>query len=187
MANYQRCFLDCNFNEFQKGTGWLEKPTSKAQMEIEHYLYLLNPINKKILVVGVGNGRFGLTYGLDESNTIDGITICEEEKENAIELYYDKVYLINKYNPDTFNIDKYDIIVDVNLKSYACCDKHFKEYIYNILHSLKLQGHLYSHKDGFTYDTTGVGFYEQKDDDYIKELGFNINYMDNILDIERIK
>jgi len=87
---------------------------------------------------------------------IDGVTIIEEEIEKAAEarILYKKDYRVfdfNKYNIRNLNIldNDYDLIDDISLKHYACCDKHWREYFNAIIQRIAPGGILITHTQGF--------------------------------------
>jgi hypothetical protein len=108
------------------------------------------------LDIGIGASKF---YS-DTKNIfkgIDGITIIDLE----ISLGYQasagsnteyRLFNQNKYNVSALDkiLDrKYSIIVDVNLKMFACCQEHWEQYLYKVISKLAYGGKLITHTAGF--------------------------------------
>ena len=73
-------------------------------------------------------------------------------KKKQIKNY--KIYFLNKFSKRTlFNkkLSHYDIIIDVNLKSYACCDIAFNHLFKQYLKMLKPKGIILSGKNGMKW------------------------------------
>jgi len=114
---------------------------------------------RRALDVGVGASHFYQElhsfYG-----RVDGITVVDSEIEVSRGLpksscmYY--VVKQNKYDIDGLSnsfssvlTPSYNAIVDVNLKMFACCEDHWKEYFYYIINCVTPGGVLLTHTAGF--------------------------------------
>ena len=131
---------------------WLTKNPeriSPSQISINNYLKNAKNLyqGKKMLHIGIGNSSIFKELS-DVFGQIDGVTNMHQELERAGKY---RVYLINKYNLDELSkIDSdYDVIVDVSLKSYACCNEHWLGFMKAVINKLKIGGRLISHTGGF--------------------------------------
>ncbi len=160
-----------------------EKETTGSQKKVETYLQKINTEGKTILLVGIGNSKFVSLFG--GKNIIDGISINVHEINKGKKAGYRNLWLFNKYDPKLFPLlSTYDIIVDVNPKSFACCLYHFWSYMRNILSRLKPGGKFYSSEDGLNWVQTdgasvnpkilGLPPLNKDEEDYIKKLGYTI-------------
>lgn len=120
---------------------------------------------KDVLHVGIGNSSVYREFG-HLFNSLLGITIMQSEWNVAERLIYEShptkqcIYSlssINKYDPrSTESLDKYDIIIDNNLKMHACCHEHWLGY-WNCLNTiLKVQGKIITHTQGFAPHTDKI-------------------------------
>lgn len=155
--------MSCNLPRVWQEDEWLtENPEriSEAQVSVNNYLRGSQELyrGKKILHIGTGNSSIARNLD-DVFKQIDGVTNTQQELEAGRKIGSDKykVYLINKYNPDEFSkLDSdYDVIVDVNLKSYACCQEHWLGFMEAVIGKLKIGGRLISHTAGFGGYSTG--------------------------------
>ena len=114
-------------NEFSY---WEDKNSTEDENEILDFLMEKSLLkNRKILHVGIGNSNLAKKFS--HSNEIFGITISKNEINHAKKLSLKgyNVFLLDKYSINFMNYFKnyrFDIIVDPNLKSYACCEESFK-------------------------------------------------------------
>ena len=92
--------------------------------------------NKNILHVGIGNSY--VAKKLLSYNKIDGISLSQNELDYASKLNLSNYnfFFQNKYANQNLFDDKlnfYNIIIDINLKSFGCCEvafnKMFKKYV----------------------------------------------------------
>ena len=129
---------------------------SYAQIGCNNYIRSLNLEDKKALHIGIGTSSI-LKYlrFIGVPCVIDGVTIIKEEMEvnlDYLDYGYNKLWLINKYDPELFaKISSYDMINDVNLKSSACCEDHWKNYFEKLLTVLKPGGILVTHTQGYPF------------------------------------
>lgn len=101
---------------------------SEDQQAINHYLRKHDLKGKEVLHLGIGNSSIAKMFS--HAKSIDGITISKNEKSYADSLMLANyhVTLANKYSEHFHAIvknRKYDLIVDNNLASFTCCEKHF--------------------------------------------------------------
>lgn len=146
--------MNCNLPKVWDDNEWLTvnpERISPVQESVNNYLKSAQKLyqGKKILHIGIGSSsifkEFNSVFG-----QIDGITNSQQELEMGKNDTY-RIYLMNKYNPDEFStIDSdYDVIVDVSLKSYACCSEHWVGFMKEVINKLKVGGRLLSHTGGF--------------------------------------
>ena len=150
------CNCNVNINNFNNSYWEFKKSTSD---ELEIVKFLLNSKNnilkKNILHIGVGNSY--LAEKLCKFNyKIDGITISKKEldlaKKRKIKNY--KVFLINKYSINFLKFikeKKYDLIIDNNLKSYACCNKSFYFFFNNLNNSMRKNSYIFTSRKGLNW------------------------------------
>jgi hypothetical protein len=113
-------------------SSWESKPTTPAEATVIAFLKSrpLVYMGKRLLHAGVGNcslpdavagdlaGYIGLTISLPEKQLLQQKFVANKKVE---------VLLANKHDPRTYSKieGRFDLIVDVNLKSFTCCEKHF--------------------------------------------------------------
>jgi hypothetical protein len=118
-------------------------------MEVVAYLQRLRS-SGRILHVGVGNSVLRTTLG---ETVVQGLTRDGAEVVRAAELGL-SVVLCNKYDVGSYReklTAPFDCIVDVNIRSYACCDRHFQEYMAEMAKCLSDRGALLTGKRGLAY------------------------------------
>jgi len=151
-----KCVNGCElFNDRQLFSYWESNKVTSDEKCILNFLQDKISINKKkILHVGVGNSY--IEENLNNFNRIDGVSLSGSKIINAqkkkIKNY--KIYFLNKFSKRTlFNkkLSHYDIIIDVNLKSYACCDIAFNHLFKQYLKMLKPKGIILSGKNGMKW------------------------------------
>ena len=143
--------MKCNLPTLWTDEEWLTKNPqriSAAQVRVNEYIEANG--GGSILHVGIGDSS--LARKVSKLFTqIDGITNTRQEERmgNELGLSNYKIYFMNKHDPIELNkLGTYDLISDVNLKSFACCQEHWETYLKTILSKLKKGGRLVSHKDG---------------------------------------
>lgn len=151
-----RCINGCElFNDRQLFSYWESKKVTSDEKYILNFLQNEKYINKKrILHIGIGNSY--IEKNLKNFNHIDGVSLSGSEiisgRKKKIKNY--KIYFLNKFSKNTlFNkrLDHYDIIIDVNLKSYACCDIAFNHLFKQYLKMLKPNGIILTGKKGIRW------------------------------------
>lgn len=131
---------------------WLEIEVTPDQKRIEAYLKNIGIENKVILHVGTGNSSFATRFF--KNNTIDSITVVEDELEHAksLNLPNYNCFKLNKYSSDLKKLPhKYDFICDNNLSSFACCKTHFIEMMQNYITLLNENGRIITDIKGMAY------------------------------------
>ena len=119
---------DLGIYEEEGWRDWSERETTPDQKRIESFLSSKPHGGKFLLHVGVGNSEFAKSVHSDFVG-IDGITIERNEYEKGHKSGIDnyQVFLINKFSSKlSDNLgSNYDLIIDNNPASFACCRKHF--------------------------------------------------------------
>ena len=141
-----------NGGEFINNT-WLIK-SSVDQKGINTYIHS-NPndyIGKTCLHVGTGDSSIATNYHKIFKH-IDGLAIDPNEVKLANGLFISNYtcYLINKYKIEEISVlAEYDVIIDNNIKHYACCDDHYMNYFNWILDSVASRnGEIITHTAGY--------------------------------------
>jgi hypothetical protein len=143
-------------------SSWESKPTTCAEQAVIRYL-IQSPARvrgKSLLHVGVGNGAlFAATEA--ELGAFTGVTISRPELDKFNHEFGGRpsarVILANKHDDRVFGLigDRFDIIVDVNLKSFACCEKHFRTTMSYFARSLLPGGSLVTAQSGLDFGWAG--------------------------------
>ena len=152
----------CNCNRItldKKISYWENKKITTDEIKIINYLKYKKKLllyKKTLLHVGIGNGFliqslkpfvkniFGISISLNE------IELCQKIK-NINKFNF---YLCDKFSKDLlnhFSKNKFDIIIDNNLKSYSCCDFAFDKMIKNYNHLLMPNGKIIASMNGLKW------------------------------------
>ena len=125
-----KCINACTlFNDYSEFSYWENREATNDEKYISNYLKDNNLLlDKKILHVGIGNSHIAINA--TNFMKIEGITLSKNEIDYGKKLNisnYD-IYFQNKYSNESLfltTLNYYDIIIDVNLKSFSCCDEAF--------------------------------------------------------------
>tara|TARA_B100000959_G_scaffold11120_1_gene11132 strand:- start:1860 stop:2528 length:669 start_codon:yes stop_codon:yes gene_type:complete len=151
-----KCVNGCElFNDRQLFSYWESNKVTSDEKYILNFLQNKKSINKKkILHIGIGNSH--IEENLKNFNKIDGVSLSGSEiingQKKKIKNY--KIYFLNKFSKKTlFNkkLSHYDIIIDANLKSYACCNIAFNHLFKLYLKMLKPKGIILTGKNGMKW------------------------------------
>ena len=130
--NKTKCVNGCElFNDRSNYLYWENRNATNDEVEIVSFLNERFDTQKiSILHVGIGNSY--VASKLNSFSKIDGISISNNEiiLANNLNIKNYKGYFFNKLENNVFSNDlftKYDVIIDVNLKSYCCCESSFKK------------------------------------------------------------
>ena len=108
--------------------------------------------DKICLHVGTGNSSIAIAHH-KLFKRIDGLAIAPDEVEFATDLQISNYacYLINKHKLEELSVlGNYDVIIDNNIKLYACCDEHYMDYFNWILDSVaSINGEIITHTAGY--------------------------------------
>jgi len=130
--------------------GWLGREPTEDEQEVVAWLKRRATVASHMLHVGVGTALLSREFG---GRVAQGLTKDGAEAKNARSMDLD-VLICNKYDVLPYkNLLKnpFDCIVDVNVRSYACCDTHFSEYMDVMLESLTPGGMLLTSRRGLDY------------------------------------
>ena len=141
-----KCVNGCQiFNDDSKYLYWENKKPTTDEIEIVNFLNK-NTTNKTYNVLHVGIGNSYVASTLNDNFDIDGISISSNEIEYANSL---KLKNYNVFN--ILNSNKYDLIIDVNLKSFACCNQAFENLMHSYVSLLKNPGKIFTGKKGMNW------------------------------------
>jgi len=155
-TNTDNCINGCTlFNDVSKFSYWENKEATNDEKDVLSYLKNNNLFyNKKILHIGIGNSY--IAKNLKGFKKIDGISLSKNEldlaKKNNIDNY--EVFFQNKYCQNNIlnkDLSSYDIIIDINIKSFACCDKAFENLFETYSKMLNTNGIIISSKAGMKW------------------------------------
>lgn len=154
---------------------------------IEYLDINLKP-GQSILHIGVGTSSIAERYS-GITSFIDGVTIAGKEKDLADSLNLENYncYMANKYNyinmMEYISGQKYDYIIDVNLKSYTCCELHYKLYFNTLFSLLKKPGKILTAADGMSWGSTVARNNEtaERTAYYTNYNGFNVLTREQLL------
>ena len=112
---------------------WEDAPTTREETAVQAYLRDRPSLvhGASMLHIGVGNGSLFEAFGAELAVYV-GVTISLPEVrhfEADLSTPESTVLLADKYDVAAlWSLPRrFDLIVDVNLRSYACCETHFSE------------------------------------------------------------
>jgi len=151
-----KCINGCElFNDVKSYSYWENKKETLDEIEILDFLNSNNSSHSsKILHIGIGNSY--IANNLNKYSLINGISISSKEIQFAKNLNiknYD-VSFKNKYEFSTFhNFSnyKYDIIIDANIKSFACCENSFLHLLQQYFDILNFDGFIITSTRGMNW------------------------------------
>ena len=151
-----KCINGCElFNDEKSYSYWENKKETLDEIEILNFLNSNNSSNlSKILHIGIGNSY--ISRNLNKYSSINGISISSNEifLANNLNIKSYNVFFKNKYEFNTFyNFSKYkyDIIIDPNIKSFACCEKAFKHLMQQYFDILNFGGFIITNIRGMNW------------------------------------
>ena len=143
-------------------SSWESKSTTCAEQAVIRYL-TQGPTHyrdKSLLHVGIGNGELFAATGA-ALRAFTGITISRPELEHFRQRFpaaqNARTILANKYDERSLRSigGDFDIIVDVNLKSFACCEKHFQVTMAYLARSMAPGARLLTAQSGLDFGWAG--------------------------------
>ena len=154
-----QCVNGCKiFNDKSDYLYWENRTVTNDEIDILDFLNS-NKSNKKLVMLHIGIGNSFLASKLNNFKEIFGITISQNEIVHAasknISNY--KYFFLNKYKAnslDFFKKKKFDIIIDINMKSFSCCNEAFTSLFDQYVKSLKDNGYIISHINGLKWSRT---------------------------------
>jgi hypothetical protein len=153
--------------QISEALDWTHQETTRDQAHIEAVLETLVATDTVLLHMGVGNSQLAQRFA-SRVRRIDGLTMSPQEKAHAEALGLPNytVYARNKYSPAFGAVlaQPYDVIIDNNLASFACCHAHFSGMLGQYLHALTPHGQIL---------TCQIGM-----DAYQEDCGWSMTYAD---------
>ena len=158
IKNYKKtkCINGCDlFNDNSKYVYWEKKNETSDEIEIVNYLNKNNN-DKKLDILHIGIGNSYVATELKKYNKIDGVTISGSEFNEGRKLNIPNynIFFQNKYTLNGFErnvLNNYDIIIDVNLKSFTCCEKAFENLFKDYINMLKPEGKIITGQNGMKW------------------------------------
>ena len=134
-----------------------DQATTPDQARIADALPSLLEGRSRILHVGVGNSELAATLANRVAH-IEGITVVPDELAAAVALklanYH--VTLLNKHSPRLAQLPSpFDVIIDNNPGSFACCQLHFGRTLQTYASMLAPQGHIMTDERGARWRQRG--------------------------------
>ena len=154
--NKTKCVNGCDlFNDTSGYLYWENRKVTTDESEIVNFLNN-HYKNNKISILHIGIGNSYVASNLNIFNNIDGISISSNEinlaKKLSINNY--KNFFFNKLENDVFSnsfFSKYDVIIDVNLKSFSCCNDSFNKLFSDYNKMLHNNGIIITGKKGMNW------------------------------------
>lgn len=143
-------------------TNWEHMEVTGAEYAVTSYLATVleaSGIPRSLLHIGFGNGHVFDNLA-DRLAMYVGTTISQPEIRQFAQRYElsdsVRIFLANKHDPRAYESygGLYDVIVDVNIKSFACCEQHYEEYIEFIVSCLNPGGLLLTAQSGIDFGWT---------------------------------
>jgi hypothetical protein len=131
------------------GDGWLGRAPTIDEQEVVAWI-ASRRLPHRMLHIGIGTNYVRQRFG---DRVIQGITKDGGEARSA-ELSGLDTILCNKYDTRRYYqlLDPpFDCVIDVNIRSYACCDVHFRQYMELMRTSLSANGVLVTSRRGLHY------------------------------------
>ncbi len=126
-----RCPADCGAADpphAYRDVSFADGQVSPDQARIAEVLPGLLEPTTRLLHVGVGCSDLAARFAADVAR-IDGVTVLVDEAERAASLRLPtyRVWRFNKHGPALATLPgPYDLVVDNNPGSFACCVRHFR-------------------------------------------------------------
>jgi hypothetical protein len=147
VLNLSHCGGPYDLTRANLETGWHLSPTTLEEQAVIRFLKEdpTRVTEKRLLHVGIGNSSIFRVFGHQLSAFV-GLTVNLPEKVRFEETFgypaHAKIYFANKHDVRNFDgiVGPFDLIVDVNLKSYACCERHFQDMMAGYVNRLAPDG-----------------------------------------------
>jgi hypothetical protein len=154
--NTTLCINGCKiFNDNSRYLYWENRKVTNDEIDIIKFLNSnLIKEDLDILHIGIGNSLFASE--IKHFNEIIGISISQNEIDKSSLMHipnYHSIFL-NKYQKNAFDIfdqKKFDLIIDINIKSFACCDNAFDNLFNQYLNLLNKNGKIITHINGLNW------------------------------------
>jgi len=154
--NKTKCINGCElFNDSSNYLYWENRKVTSDEVEIVNFLNNKYK-SQKISILHIGIGNSYVASKLNIFNLIDGISISNNEiiLANSLNINNYKVYFFNKLKKNVFSnnlFTKYDVIIDVNLKSFSCCEFSFNKLFNDYSSMLNINGTIITGKRGMNW------------------------------------
>jgi len=154
--NKTKCVNGCYlFNDTSSYLYWENRKVTTDESEIVNFLNN-HYKNNKISILHIGIGNSYVASNLNIFNNVDGISISSNEINLAKKLNINnyKNFFFNKLENDVFSnsfFSKYDVIIDVNLKSFSCCNESFNKLFSDYNKMLHNNGIIITGKKGMNW------------------------------------
>ena len=155
--NTVKCPNGCKlFNDKRNFSYWESKNVTNDEKFIVDYLNTHSEAlaNKKILHVGIGNSY--VAKKLFSYDKIDGISLSQNELDYASKLnlsnynfFFQNKYANQKLFDDKLNF--YNIIIDINLKSFGCCEVAFNKMFEDYVKIINKNGKIITSRSGLQW------------------------------------
>ena len=137
-------------------TYWEDRNTTTDELDIIKNIEETKSIKTKSNILHIGIGNSFLAKKFSEKYLITGLTVSKKEikKAKTLNLSNYEVFLCDKYSKNfelNFKNKKFDLIIDTNLKSYACCQKSFDYFMKNLISILKIDGLIITSINGMNW------------------------------------
>lgn len=139
---------------------YVERRTTPDQRRIEEVLEIEGVDGREILHVGVGNSSLARRFWA-RARRIVGLTVAPNERlaAEALGLANYTVHLESKYSPRIRALGgRFDLVVDNNLASFACCRYHFYAMFDAYLALLKPGGRILTDRAGMQWSAGDARF-----------------------------
>ena len=151
-TDYNIKFNNGFYGEFDTNC-WLTK-TSADQKGIGDYITNNQDTYRDKICLHIGTGTSSIAIAHHKLfKRIDGLAIDPNEVKlgNDLQISNYTCYLINKHKLEELSVlGNYDVIIDNNIKLYACCDEHYMDYFNWILDSVASRnGEIITHTAGY--------------------------------------
>lgn len=186
----KQCATSTSYLSYSDGS-WVNRKPTKDLLAIQSYL-LSHANGKRIFQAGIGNSSL---YGVLKNipSTLIGITVVEDEIQHA-QSNFDEAspckytfLLENKYTRGLGKFGKdFNIIVDNDISSYACCKKHFFDMLEAYRSMLVPRGYILIGKRGLGYFDSGFGMSRKMAEKFLSQRGFKLFLKDDIYFAEKI-
>jgi SAM-dependent methyltransferase len=135
------------------------EPT-EDQAAINRWLASADLRGRDILHVGTGNSSVARLLA-GTARRIESVTVARNEWQhgNALNLRDYRVHLLNKHSQafaEQFEAASFDAILDNNLASFGCCQRHVERYFETLVRLLKPDGFVLTHWLGMQW-TLDIG------------------------------
>ena len=134
VLNLDHCGGPYDLTEANRETGYHPWPGTLAEQAVIAF-FKANPTRiarKRLLHLGIGNSSIFRAVG-DQVSKFVGLTVGLPEKIHFEQTFghpaHAEIHFASKHDPRNYDkiVGPFDIIVDVNLKSFACCEQHFQD------------------------------------------------------------